>query len=60
MITALSKVFLGVLTKVFYAFFTEKLISKLIVELLRMLAKKTTNTIDDTMVSEIAANLKIN
>ncbi|PLX66440.1 MAG: hypothetical protein C0602_12345 [Denitrovibrio sp.] len=59
MITTLSKVFLGVLTKVFYAFFTERLISKLIVELLRMLAKKTTNTIDDNMVSEIASNLKI-
>jgi len=60
MITILAKVFTGVLAKIFYAFFTEKLISKLVVELMRILAKKTTNTLDDTMVEEIASNLQIN
>lgn len=59
MTAVLAKVFIAVATNFFNAFFTEKLISKLIVEMLSMLAAKTTNTIDDEMVREIAENLNI-
>ncbi|PLX69578.1 MAG: hypothetical protein C0603_01230 [Denitrovibrio sp.] len=59
MISILSKIIVSVAGKFFYAFFTEKLISKLVVELMRMLARKTTNTLDDTTVEEVASNLQI-
>ena len=57
MIAAVSKVMVAVVTKVFYAFFTEKMISRLVVELLKQLSSRTTNTIDDAMVKEIETNL---
>ncbi len=58
MISIMSKVLVSVAAKFFYAFFTEKLLSKMIVEMLRMVARKTTNTLDDTMVEEVASNHK--
>jgi len=58
MITVLSKIFVGVASKFFYAFFTERIISKLVLEILRRLSKKTTNTLDDELVKELSANLK--
>jgi len=57
MIGAVSKIFVSVAGKIFFAFFTEKLISRLVLEIMRILARKTTNTLDDMMVEEVAANL---
>lgn len=59
MITFITKIFATVLSKFFYAFFTEKLLSKLIIELLKMLSKRTTNSIDDIVVRELEQNMKI-
>ena len=59
MIGIMSKIVVSVATKFFYAFFTEKLLSKMVVELLRMLARKTTNKLDDSMVEDVASNMQL-
>lgn len=59
MIGVFTKVFTVVAGKFFLALFTEKVVSKLILELLRALVKKTTNTIDDDLVEDVAANMKL-
>lgn len=59
MITVLSKILTTVATNIFYAFFTEKLISRVVIELLRKLAARTTNTLDDSVIEEVSLNLKL-
>ncbi|MGE4319267.1 MAG: hypothetical protein AB7E96_10255 [Deferribacterales bacterium] len=59
MIPILSTAFVSAFSKIFYAFFTEKIISNIILSILRMLAKKTTNTLDDEIVEQVAKNLKV-
>jgi len=59
MIAALAKVFTAVAGRLFFSFFTERVVSRLIIELMRLLAKKTSNTIDDTLVEEVVSNMKI-
>jgi hypothetical protein len=54
----LSTVLASVFSRFFYAFFTEKLLSKLVLHLLRLLSQKTSNTLDDMLVAEVAKNLK--
>ncbi|ADD67911.1 hypothetical protein Dacet_1139 [Denitrovibrio acetiphilus DSM 12809] len=54
----ITKVLASVLSKIFYAFFTERMVSRVLIELMRILASKTTNTLDDSLVEEVAANVK--
>jgi len=57
MFSFIPALFASVLSKLLHAFFTEKIISKIVIELLRRLSKKTSNTIDDMLVDEVSANL---
>ena len=59
MIAVITNVFTAVAGKFLAAVFTERLISKLIIELMRSLVKKTTNTIDDGIVEDVAGNMKL-
>jgi len=59
MIAVITNVFTVVAGKFLAAVFTERLISKLIIELMRSLVKKTTNTIDDGLVEDVAGNMKL-
>ncbi|MCD8553031.1 hypothetical protein [Seleniivibrio sp.] len=55
----LTKVVVAALSRVFYAFMTEKMISMVIIEVLKKLSEKTTNTLDDEIVMKLEANLNV-
>ncbi|MGE4265892.1 MAG: hypothetical protein AB7F25_00520 [Deferribacterales bacterium] len=55
----LTKAVVAALSRVFYAFMTEKMISMVIIEVLKKLSEKTTNTLDDEIVMKLEANLNV-
>ncbi|MGE4496520.1 MAG: hypothetical protein AB7E48_01465 [Deferribacterales bacterium] len=57
MISILVKMFSGAMLGVAKAFLTEKIITLVVVEVLKELAASTKTTIDDRIVSEVAASL---
>ena len=55
----LTKAVVAALSRVFYVFMTEKMISMVIIEVLKKLSEKTTNTLDDEIVMKLEANLNV-
>lgn len=55
----LTKAVVAALSRVFYAFMTEKMISMVIIEVLKKLSERTTNTLDDEIVSKLEMNLNV-
>ena len=58
MFAIISKALTAILTKLVFSFFTENVLSLVVIELLKKLAKKTTNTIDDRVIELVAKNMK--
>ncbi len=55
----LTKAVVASLSRVFYAFMTEKMLSMVIIEVLKKLSEKTTNTLDDEIVMKLEMNLNV-
>jgi len=55
----LTKAIVAALSRVFYAFMTEKMISMVIIEVLKKMSAKTTNTLDDEIVMKLEMNLNM-
>lgn len=55
----LTKATVAALSRVFYAFMTEKMISMVVIEVLKKLSAKTTNTLDDEIVMKLEMNLNM-
>jgi hypothetical protein len=55
----LTKAIVAALSRVFYAFMTEKMLSMVIIEVLKKLSAKTTNTLDDEIVMKLEMNLNM-
>lgn len=55
----LTKAVVAALSRVFYAFMTERMLSMVIIEVLKKLSEKTTNTLDDEIVMKLEMNLNV-
>ncbi|WP_303850331.1 hypothetical protein [Seleniivibrio woodruffii] len=55
----LTKAVVAALSRVFYAFMTERMLSMVIIEVLKKLSDKTTNTLDDEIVMKLEMNLNV-
>lgn len=59
MLTALTAAAASALSRVLYAMLTERMLSLVILKVLKNLAEKTTNTLDDEIVAELERSLGV-